>query len=222
MWGWYLEWGQVARIAIRQRDLLRRRGLRRNHAVSESRLQPEAYPYWPYFEMDAADGFWGAKLVMRFDRTLLEAIVKKAQLSDPEAAAYLVDTLLARRTKIGRSYLEAVTPLDDFATEPNRLCAVDLGMVYGLAKQSVVEGLDANDKVVTRHTVGSDGRVCIPVRADVKARSAVSHVLPDFVHHDVAPPATGVVRDFQHRTPAAQRGNVPGAPSEHLARAACG
>jgi hypothetical protein len=124
----------------------------------------EAYPYWPYFEMDAADAYWGAKLVMRFDRPLLEAIVKKAQLSDPEAAAYLVDTLLARRTKIGKAYLEAVTPLDNFTIEQDRLCAVDLGIVYGLTKHSVVEALDESNDVAERYTVGPGGRVCIPVR----------------------------------------------------------
>jgi hypothetical protein len=124
----------------------------------------EAYPYWPYFEMDAADAYWGAKLVMRFDRPLLEAIVKKGQLSDPEAAAYLVDTLMARRKKIGQAYLEALTALDDFTLEPNWLCAVDLGVAYGLAKYGVVEALDAGGAVAERYTVAPDGRVCIPVR----------------------------------------------------------
>ena len=132
----------------------------------DPRYWREAYPYWPYFEMDPADAFWGAKLVMRFDRPLLEAIVKKGRLSDPEAAAYLVDTLLARRAKIGRAYLEAVTPLDNFTIEPHRLCAVDLGLVYGLAKQGVVEALDESGDVAARYTVAPDGRVCIPVRED--------------------------------------------------------
>jgi hypothetical protein len=124
----------------------------------------EAYPYWPFFEMDPADAFWGAKLVLRFDRALLESIVKQARMSDPAAAAYLVDTLLARRAKIGRAYLDGVTPLDDFTIEPGRLCAVDLGVLYGLAKQGVVEALDADDNVLARYTVAADGRVCLPVR----------------------------------------------------------
>jgi hypothetical protein len=130
----------------------------------DPRYWREAYPYWPYFETDEADAFWGAKLVMRFDRPLLEAIVKKGQLSDPQAAAYLVDTLLARRDKIGHAYLEALTPLDDFTIAPESLCAVDLGVAYGLAKQGVVEALTGNNDVATRHTVDRSGRVCIPVR----------------------------------------------------------
>ena len=124
----------------------------------------EAYPYWPYFEMDEADAFWGAKLVMRFDRPILEAIVKKGRLSDPQAEAYLIDTLLARRNEIGRAYLEALTPLDDFTLAQGSLCAVDLGVAYGLARHGVVEALTANGEVAGRYTVDRDGRICIPVR----------------------------------------------------------
>src|SRR5690349_24311134 len=69
----------------------------------------EAYPFWPFIEMDATDAYWGAKLVMRFDRPMLEAIVAQAQLSEPAAAHYLVDTLLARQRAIGRTFLDAVT-----------------------------------------------------------------------------------------------------------------
>jgi hypothetical protein len=123
----------------------------------------EAYPYWPFFETDAADAFWAAKLVMRFDRPILEAIVKDGRLGDADAAAYLVNTLLARRNKIGAAYLEALTPLDDFRIEGAKLCARDLGIVYGLAKQGVVHVLDEYDEVTSEHTVDRKGRVCIPV-----------------------------------------------------------
>ncbi|MEZ4229153.1 MAG: hypothetical protein R3B89_08320 [Polyangiaceae bacterium] len=131
----------------------------------------EAYPYWPFYELDEADGFWGAKLVMRVDRPILEAIVKRGQLSDPEAAEYLVKTLLARREKVGRAYLEALSPLDDFHFERTpggdaQLCAVDLGLVYRLAHSGVVEVLDSDDRVVAEHTVHERGGVCLPVHGD--------------------------------------------------------
>ena len=35
MWGWYLEWGQVARTAIKQRDLLRQLGFLRDRGGAE-------------------------------------------------------------------------------------------------------------------------------------------------------------------------------------------
>ncbi len=120
----------------------------------------EAYPFWPFVEMDATDAYWGAKLVMRFDRAMLEAIVAEGKLSDPAAARYLVNTLLARQRAIGRAYLEALSALDDFVITPERLCMTDLGVHYGLARSGVVEWLDG-DKVIAVQAPDAAGRICI-------------------------------------------------------------
>lgn len=120
----------------------------------------EAYPYWPFAEMDLSDGYWGAKLVVRFDRAMLEAIVAEGKLSDPRAARYLVDTLIARRDAIGRAYFEAVSPLDDFALRRDALCMTDLSLRHGFASSSVVEWLDGS-KVIASRAVSADGRLCV-------------------------------------------------------------
>ncbi len=121
----------------------------------------EAYPYWPFAECDAADAYWAARIVMRFDRPLVEALVGTGQLSNPLAAAKLTDTLLARREKIGRAYLEAVTPLDDFQVREGRLCAVDLSTRYGLVRGGLVETMTEGGKVIDRAAIGPDGGVCL-------------------------------------------------------------
>ncbi|MES1188420.1 MAG: hypothetical protein ABUL60_31685 [Myxococcales bacterium] len=120
----------------------------------------EAYPFWPFIEMDATDAYWGAKLVMRFDRPMLEAVVAQAQLSEPAAAHYLVDTLLARQKAIGRAFLDAVTPLDDFVITAEELCMTDLGIAYGLARSGSVEWLNGSQVIASRAT-DSSGRLCI-------------------------------------------------------------
>ena len=120
----------------------------------------EAYPYWPFAEADRADSYWAAKLVMRFDKALLEAIVAEGKYSEPGAAAYLVKTLLERRDAIGRAYLETVSPLDEFDAGPTGLCMTDLGVRYRLATSGIVERLD-DERVVERGTVAADGRVCL-------------------------------------------------------------
>jgi hypothetical protein len=125
----------------------------------------EAYPYWPFWEMDAADAYWGAKLVMRFNRPQLEAIVAEGLLSHPDAAAHLVDALWGRAQKIGKTWLEAVTPLDAFRIDSRTLCAVDLGVYYSLATSGVVERLDEDDRVLGEYTVEQSGRVCLPISA---------------------------------------------------------
>lgn len=130
----------------------------------------EAYPYWPFFETDAADSFWAARIVMRFDKGLIEAAVEAGQLTDPAARKYLVDALLVRREKIGRAYIEGVTPLDEIVVSTNGICGVDLGVLYGLAHGGNVERLDREGKVVESRVIGNDGRVCVgPARGDYAA-----------------------------------------------------
>jgi hypothetical protein len=120
----------------------------------------EAYPYFPFFETDDADAYWAAKLVMRFDRPALEAIVGQAQLSDPAAAAYLVEALIGRRDIIGRSYLDAVTPFDEFETVGTELCGVDLSTKYGFSKDAILEQKSRGTKFVP---IPAGGRACLPL-----------------------------------------------------------
>ncbi len=122
----------------------------------------EVYPYWPFAEMDASDAYWAAKLVMRFDRPLLDAIVGEAKLSDDAAATYLVDTLLARRNAIGKACIESVTSLDDFELGANTLCMTDLSVRYGFAHGGSVEWLRGSNVRFSR-ALGRNGRVCVRV-----------------------------------------------------------
>jgi hypothetical protein len=128
----------------------------------------EAYPFWPFFEMTPADAYWAAKIVMRFDRPVLEAIVAEAEFRR-EPSEYLVDTLLERAQKIGRAYIESVTALDWFRFEDGRLCAHDLGIVYDLADGGVVEVMQGR-RVVQAHVIGSDGEVCLSLPAGERYR----------------------------------------------------
>ncbi len=122
----------------------------------------EAYPFWPFAEMDPADAYWAAKLAQRFDRPLLEAIVGEGRYSDPAVSNYVVQTLLARRDAIGRAYLDAVTPLDDFQLDSQRLCMTDIAVRGRFAKSGRVDFL-------TRAGLGMSiqeppsGRLCVSV-----------------------------------------------------------
>jgi hypothetical protein len=116
----------------------------------------EAYPYFPFFEADAADRYWAAKLVMRFDDAVIGAIVAEGKLSEPAAARHLAAALAGRRDAIGRAYLDAVTPLDELSVAGDSVCMVDLAVRHRLAATGVVElGGRA-------FPVAADGRVCLP------------------------------------------------------------
>jgi hypothetical protein len=112
--------------------------------------------------MDASDAYWAAKLVMRFDRPLLDAIVGEAKMSDHAAARYLVATLIARRNAIGRAYIESVTSLDDFELGDGTLCMTDLSMRYGFAKSGSVEWLRGSDVRLSR-SLNTSGRLCVRI-----------------------------------------------------------
>lgn len=129
----------------------------------EPELYKSAYPYFPFFEADAADHFWGTKILMKFTRAHLEAAVETGKFTDPEAAKYVVDTLIARQRKVGKAYIEAVTPIDEFTIDQRALCGVDLGVRYGFAAQGLLEVLDEDGKSERTLSVGRDGKVCIPL-----------------------------------------------------------
>jgi hypothetical protein len=115
--------------------------------------------------MDATDAYWATKLVLRFERPILKAIVAEARLSDPDAARYLLDTLVARRDATGRAFLDAVSALDDFALTSDRLCMTDLALRYGLAGPGSVEWLKGST-VTFSHTTDARGRLCVRVPAE--------------------------------------------------------
>jgi hypothetical protein len=78
------------------------------------RWKPE-YPNSAFDNMRPDDAFWAARLLTAFDDDLIRAAVKSAQFTDPEADAYLAQTLITRKDKILQTWLNGVVPLHDFA-----------------------------------------------------------------------------------------------------------
>jgi hypothetical protein len=108
--------------------------------VEAEHFQPEdwkqAAPWEPFQRRDRYDGFWGAKIVGAFTREMIRAAVEAGKYSDPRAAEYLEETLVARRVKILRYWFNQVTPLDRFAIESGALCFTDLALTYGLSRRA--------------------------------------------------------------------------------------
>lgn len=128
-------------------------------------LWREAYPYWPFWEMDPVDAFWGAKIAMRFSKEHLRALVAEGRFSEPGAAEYLVETLVRRRDAVGRVWLEGVSPLDGFEVRPGLVCATDLTVHHRLATVGVIERLEDDDPVAAA-AVDLDGRGCVKAPTD--------------------------------------------------------
>ncbi len=95
------------------------------------------YPNPAFDKMTSQDALWATRTVMRFSDEAIRAIVGTARIRDPEAEAYLIDTLIARRDKIVRYWLARINPIDGFevTTSGSRreLSFVNLGVEAGLA-----------------------------------------------------------------------------------------
>ena len=74
--------------------------------------KPE-YPNPAFDNMRPDDAFWAARIVSRFSDAAIRAIVEKAQYSDAQATAYMTTTLIKRRDKIARTWLNGVNPVID-------------------------------------------------------------------------------------------------------------
>jgi hypothetical protein len=94
------------------------------------------YPNPAFEQLTRQDGYWGAKIVMAFTDEDLAALVESGQLSNPEARAYLLKTLIERRDKIGRHWFGKVNPLDfphvELGDDALYIEFVDLAVEYGL------------------------------------------------------------------------------------------
>ena len=71
-------------------------------------------PYFPFKDLTRADGFWAAKLIMRFTDEEIRAIVSTGEFSDRGAEETLAKTLIERRDLLGRFWFHEANPLDHF------------------------------------------------------------------------------------------------------------
>ena len=147
-------------------DTLDETGLRGIRLYDAAHFDPGAWRahslYWPYEDKDRFDAFWGAKLVMRFTREQLAAIVDEGRFSDPRARAYMLDTLVARQRKTGQYWFDRVAPLDRFVLDGERLCFTDLALAYRLRAPRTHYRLETYDK---RGRPTGDRRALVPVQA---------------------------------------------------------
>jgi hypothetical protein len=81
-----------------------------------ARWKPE-YPNPAFDNMRPEDAFWAARIVAQFSNEAIRAVVAKARYSEPGAAEYVADTLIARRDKVLKTWLTGVNPIVDPALD---------------------------------------------------------------------------------------------------------
>ncbi len=185
---------------------LRGVGLYDAQSYEPAKWKPDAASYTPWLTADRFDKFWGAKLIARFTYPQIRAAVQAAQMTDPQAAAYLADTLWKRARETARYYFTQVNPLDKFTivagTGGPQLCFDDLMITNRLERVAAkthytIARFDINERPVgegTQIAAAPMGRSCTPplslaqggytiVRLTTTrpgfARSTQVHVAPD-------------------------------------------
>lgn len=88
-------------------------------------------PYFPFKDLTRADGFWAAKIIMKFSDEDIESLVSTGGFSDPETPKKLTQTLIERRDLIGRYWFKEANPLDEFDLSGDELRFKDLAVRYG-------------------------------------------------------------------------------------------
>ena len=71
-------------------------------------------PYFPFKDLTRSDGFWAAKILMRFTDDDIKALVSTGEFSAKKAEEALAGTLIERRDLIGRYWFKQANPLDEF------------------------------------------------------------------------------------------------------------
>lgn len=132
-----------------------------------ARWRPDI-PTPAFDEADRYDMFWGTKILARFTRDQIRAAVDAGRYTDPQAVAYLTETLVARQQATMRTWFHEVNPLDGLAATGRGLCFADLAIDHQLAPAAgthyELTSYDANGHPIGRVTVAAapTGPTCTP------------------------------------------------------------
>ncbi|MBA2541765.1 MAG: hypothetical protein H0V17_19130 [Deltaproteobacteria bacterium] len=98
--------------------------------------KPNTPAYVPFHTADRFDKLWASKILIRFTREQLRAVVEAARLTDPRAVDFLVDTLVKRQRVTAAYWFARASPLDRFSVAGSTVCFDDLALDFQLFSRS--------------------------------------------------------------------------------------
>ena len=168
---------------------------------------PTSAAYVPFTTRDRYDAFWAAKILMRFTREQLHAIVMTARYHDKRAIDYLTNALVARQRASGAYWFARVNPLDGFRIEHDGLCFDDLALQYGFSTERTSYALTmfdhAGQLVASSAALASGPHTCtlpLTLAADhdgytiIEVRTQRARYAGRTLVHVARDPATGSAR----------------------------
>jgi hypothetical protein len=77
------------------------------------------YPVMAFQNMTDEDAFWAMRTILSFSEAELRKIVETGEYTDPKDTAYVLQTLLERRSIVAQYWLPRVNPIARFSVEPH-------------------------------------------------------------------------------------------------------
>jgi hypothetical protein len=110
------------------------------------------------------DTFWAAKKLAALTNEDIEALVSTGQYSDPRAAAWIAKSLVARRSRILRTYYAKVLPLDNFTVANGKLTFDDLEVKEGFvpSRAHTVRWLELDNETGVLSRLGGATSFTVP------------------------------------------------------------
>jgi len=100
-----------------------------NHQFKPENFKTQL-PYEAFREITRADGFWAAKIMMKFSDADILSMVQAGELSRSEDVDYLTEILIERRDLIARYWFSVSSPLDQFRYSGGTVSFEDLAISY--------------------------------------------------------------------------------------------
>jgi hypothetical protein len=128
------------------------------------RWTPDMGSYLPFRLTDHVDGFWGAKIVMRFTREQMLAAIEAGRFSDSRTAQHVLEMMIARQRETGRYWFSRIAPLDRFVVDgTGAMSFEDLLLAYELAPVATstryqITTTDRHDRPIGSFIVAPDNR----------------------------------------------------------------
>lgn len=139
-------------------------------AFDAERWKPE-YPNPAFENMRPDDAFWAARIVSRFNDDAIRAVVEKARYTDARATDYVTATLVKRRDKVVKHWLNQVNPVVNAAIDASGTFTFENAAVSaGVAKsggQYTLQWFRFDNTTDTKTAVGepatvTEGRTEVP------------------------------------------------------------
>jgi hypothetical protein len=125
------------------------------------------YPNPAFSRATEHDNAWMTRILSRFDREDIEALVGLGKFSEPAHSAYLTEVLEQRLRRIVARYFERLSPLSDARIDGDRLCLIDLARRRALRPPEAFRyrALASSERGVRELSpeVRARGELCLPL-----------------------------------------------------------